>query len=109
MSFYGNISNASRTNLTFDKVYPNRATMDSAVKDDGVMIGRYVLVEYNDGTEPKRLEFFLKKSDSIKINDYNKQLNGLKDSTLSEEDKEILKEQIEKNLSSINLYHCIKP
>ena len=72
MSFYGNISNAARTNLTFDKVYPNRATMDAAAAEDNVLIGRFVLVEYNDGTEPKRLEFFLKKSDAEFIKECKK-------------------------------------
>lgn len=50
MSFYGNIANGSKTNLTFDKVYPNRSQMDSAVESDGVFIGRFVLVEYDDNS-----------------------------------------------------------
>jgi hypothetical protein len=85
MSIYGNISNAAKTNLTFDKIYPNRATMDSAAKEDGVLIGRYVLVEYNDGTEPKRKEFFLKDEDMEIINISHKSTSGVS----NEERKEI--------------------
>ena len=48
MGFYGKINNTS-TSLVFDKIYPNRVAMEDAVKkgkDDGVFIGRYVLVNY---------------------------------------------------------------
>lgn len=54
MSFYGNISNAGKTNLTFDKIYPNRKTMDEKAATDGVFIGRFVLVEYDDNTFSRR-------------------------------------------------------
>lgn len=54
MSFYGNISNAGKTNLTFDKIYPNRKTMIDEQSSDEVFIGRFVLVEYDDNTFPHR-------------------------------------------------------
>lgn len=47
MGFYGNIKNTSRTQFTFDKIYPNRREMDNAVNTDGIYAGRYVLVEYD--------------------------------------------------------------
>lgn len=47
MGFYGNITNTSKTQFTFDRIYANRATMDSNAISDGVFIGRYVLVEYD--------------------------------------------------------------
>ena len=47
MGFYGHISNIQRTSMTFDKIYPNRFTMDSNVENDGVYAGRYVLVDYD--------------------------------------------------------------
>lgn len=37
--------------MTFDKVYPNRTAMDNAIidgLDDGVFVGRFVLVEYDN-------------------------------------------------------------
>lgn len=47
MGFYGNITNTTRTTFTFDRVFPNRTTMDLGAKDDGIYIGRYVLIEYD--------------------------------------------------------------
>lgn len=46
MGFYGNITNTSNTTFQFDRIYPNRLTMDANVNNDGIFIGRYVLVEY---------------------------------------------------------------
>lgn len=47
MGFYGNITNTSRTQFQFDKTYSNRRQMDNAASTDGIYIGRYVLVEYD--------------------------------------------------------------
>ena len=51
MGFYGNITNTSKTNFVFDKIYTNRKAMDSNISKDGIFIGRYVLVEYGEITE----------------------------------------------------------
>lgn len=48
MSFYGNITNTSRTQFQFDKTFPNRVTMDKNASTDGVYVGRFVLVEYDE-------------------------------------------------------------
>jgi hypothetical protein len=102
MSIYGNISNAARTNLTFDKVYPNRATMDANAAEDDVLIGRYVLVEYNDGTEPKRKEFFLKDEDAALIDLSHKDTSNM----TNDERKEVqaAQEEIKKGF---NLYYWV--
>lgn len=47
MGFYGNITNTVKTNLQFDKRYCNRFEMEAQCPGDGVMAGRYVLVEYD--------------------------------------------------------------
>lgn len=47
MGFYGHITNTQRTSMTFDKIYPNRFTMDEQAKTDGIYAGRYVLIEYD--------------------------------------------------------------
>lgn len=47
MGFYGNITNTSRTQFQFDKIYPSRAEMDAGTYTDGIYAGRYVLVEYD--------------------------------------------------------------
>lgn len=47
MGFYGNITNTSKTQFQFDRTFPNRFIMDSGSGNDGVYIGRYVLVEYD--------------------------------------------------------------
>lgn len=46
MGFYGNITNTSNTTFSFDRIYPNRLAMDANANNDGIFIGRYVLVEY---------------------------------------------------------------
>ena len=51
MGFYGNITNTTQTNFVFDKIYTNRYSMEQRLldnKDDGVFIGRYVLIEYGE-------------------------------------------------------------
>lgn len=47
MGFYGNIKNTSRTQFSFDKIYPSRAEMDANANLDGIYAGRFVLVEYD--------------------------------------------------------------
>lgn len=47
MGFYGNITNTSRTQFQFDKIYPSRRVMEENMQGDGVFVGRYVLVEYD--------------------------------------------------------------
>ena len=54
MSFYGNISNAGKTQMSFDRVYPNRKIMEENASTDGVFVGRFVLVEYDDNTYSHR-------------------------------------------------------
>jgi hypothetical protein len=50
VSFYGNITNTARTTFSFDKFYANRYEMDLRAGLDKIMIGRYVLVEYDNST-----------------------------------------------------------
>ena len=47
MGFYGNITNTSKTQFTFDRIYPNRFTLQNSMSTDGIYIGRFVLVEYD--------------------------------------------------------------
>ena len=47
MGFYGNITNAARTQFQFDKIYPNRYEMEQKTKIDGIYAGRYILIEYD--------------------------------------------------------------
>ena len=48
MGFYGNITNVNKSTFQFDKIYPNRREMDISCASDGVFIGRYVLVDYDE-------------------------------------------------------------
>ena len=48
MGFYGNITDASKTTFSFDYIYSTRYAMDEAVESDGIFLGRYVLVDYDD-------------------------------------------------------------
>ena len=47
MGFYGNITNSSKTTFSFDKTYPNRYEADLGCHNDGIMAGRYILIEYD--------------------------------------------------------------
>ena len=47
MGFYGNITNTSKTQFQFDKIYSNRVEMERNLLKDNVYIGRYVLIEYD--------------------------------------------------------------
>ena len=58
MSFYGEISNASKTNMVFDKVYANKKAMDEQAAFDNVFLGRFVLVEYDDNNFSYREGFW---------------------------------------------------
>lgn len=46
-NFYANLPNTSRNQFQFDKVYPNRMSMDASAQTDEVFVGRYVLIEYD--------------------------------------------------------------
>ena len=46
--FYGRVSNTNKSAFTFDITYPSRHIMDQQAQSDGVFIGRYVEVEYDD-------------------------------------------------------------
>ena len=48
MGFYGKISSTNKTAFSFDKVYRTRTEMDQEVSLDGIFIGRYVLIEYDE-------------------------------------------------------------
>ena len=50
MGFYGNITNAAKAQFAFDKVYANRYEADLGCGLDGVMSGRYILIEYDQNT-----------------------------------------------------------
>lgn len=47
MGFYGNITNTSKTQFQFDKIYSSRYDMETQARTDGIYAGRYVLVEYD--------------------------------------------------------------
>ena len=50
MGFYGNITNTAKAQFSFDKVYANRYEADLGCGLDGVMSGRYILIEYDQST-----------------------------------------------------------
>ena len=48
MGFYGNVANSNKTAFSFDKTYASRVAMDASAQSDGVFLGRYVLIEYDE-------------------------------------------------------------
>lgn len=65
MGFYGNISNAGKTQISFDRIYANRRQMEEFCSSDNIFIGRKILIEYDDNTYPRRQGY-------IKSEDINK-------------------------------------
>lgn len=57
MGFYGNITNTSRTQFQFDRIYSSRWEMDSQRSIDGIYAGRYVLIEYDQNVQ---LDYYLR-------------------------------------------------
>ena len=45
MGFYGKVTNSSKTQFSFDRIYANRKEMDALCAYDGVFVGRYVLID----------------------------------------------------------------
>ncbi len=86
MAFYGRVTNESKTSMTFDKVYPNVATMKANV-NDGVFTGRFVLVEYDTDLEldTATQAYISQVCGSSAANDYVDYCNFV--STASEEDR----------------------
>ena len=52
MGFYGNISSVNKSTFQFDKIYSNRKDMEDKAANDGVFIGRFVLVDYDNEMSP---------------------------------------------------------
>jgi len=46
MSIYGKVARVPSSPFLFDKIYSSRAEMEEACPNDGVYVGRYVLVSY---------------------------------------------------------------
>ena len=46
MGFYGKVEHTDKLNFVIDRIYPNRKEMESSVNEDGIFIGRYVLIDY---------------------------------------------------------------
>ena len=67
MGFYGNITNTSKTQFQFDRIYPNRATMENKKNIDNIYAGRFVLIEYDKNTEVEGFNRAWKKSEGGKL------------------------------------------
>ena len=53
MGFYGKVEHTDKLNFVIDRIYPNRREMEASVNEDGIFIGRYVLVDYEqEATNP---------------------------------------------------------
>lgn len=71
MGFYGNITNVNKSTFQFDKIYPNRAEMDDGAATDGIFVGRYVLVDYDQGSTIASIIQELEDEYSVDITDSN--------------------------------------
>ena len=71
MGFYGNITNVNKSTFQFDKTYPNRTDMDASAASDGVFVGRYVLVDYDEGSTVASIIQELRGKFDVDISDDN--------------------------------------
>lgn len=71
MGFYGNITNVNKSTFQFDKTYPNRYTMDMEAKKDGIFVGRYVLVDYDESSSMASLADRIEEEYGIDIGSTN--------------------------------------
>lgn len=69
MGFYGNITNTSKTQFQFDKIYANRYDMERQRGIDGIYAGRYVLIEYDTKFQHDDLQIVFIKSSGIYTED----------------------------------------
>ena len=65
MGFYGNITNTAKTQFTFDRIYPNRLSLQQNCPVDGIYIGRFVLIEYDTQGLDTYNEVFYGNSESL--------------------------------------------
>ena len=63
MGFYGNISSVNKSTFQFDKIYSNRKDMEDKATNDGVFIGRFVLVDYDNEMSPTQYVEMVSDSD----------------------------------------------
>lgn len=101
MSFYGNISNAGKTNLTFDKIYSTRRQMEGNATSDGVFVNRYVLIEYDDNTFSRKRGYINEVADFEKIRRY------MANDYANEEEKELLNRFIVYHDSSLKIPYVL--
>ena len=104
MSFYGNVKRINSSPFVFDRIYPNREAMDSACedgKDDGVYIGRYVLVKYTAVESSPEIDIGIT-STTIKNISY---INKYSTTTINGVTEKVISEQYEANAQTdINKY-----
>ena len=58
MGFYGNITSSSKTQFSFDRIYPNRQVMEQNIAQDGIYMGRFVLVDYDQDVSKNEYRLF---------------------------------------------------
>jgi hypothetical protein len=87
MAFYGRVTNDSKTSMTFDKVYPNRLTMNVNANSDGIFNNRFVLGEYGPDRPDSPMDYvmapdpnvqaYLGNKGSAILSQYNEYFNNL--------------------------------
>ena len=83
MGFYGNISNTTKVQFSFDRIFSSRKAMDEEAQtgSDGVFAGRFVLVSYDKEVHNFPI-YFLK--NGVLYNNLTDAINGTNQVTLPE-------------------------
>ena len=69
MGFYGNITNMSRTQFQFDRVYPNRYEMEKNKLTDKIYFGHHILIDYDAVISLDKMIRVWQKEDGYHIKD----------------------------------------
>ena len=115
MGFYGDTlssPNDTNLNIVFDKIYPNRKSMDESVLSDGVFINRYVLVSYIQDKTFIRKAYFRKNQVPPALNYIGEIYCDLYENEDQDENKQILLkpkfDEVNKEYSNLFVY-VLKP
>ena len=111
MGFYGDTlssPNDTNLNIVFDKIYPNRKSMDESVLSDGVFINRYVLVSYIQDKTFIRKAYFRKNQVPPALNYIGEIYCDLYENEDQDETKQILLkpkfDEVNKEYSNLFVY-----
>ena len=106
MSFYGNVTNTSRTQFQFDRIYSSRKEMEQNKEKDGIYAGRFVLVEYDS---EMHMDSYLRISRVEQQNNKTLYYSLLSESTITSQETLLTRSNIHKDTIVYLSEYATKP